>query len=591
MGARKSQISVPQILAWADAHFERSGCFPESKSGIVREAPDATWKTIDQCLRKGNRGLAGGLSLAKLLAEYRGKRNRKALPTYTTAGILAWADAYHLTTGDWPLADSGSIDGAPGETWLAVDSALYSGIRGLSGRSSLAQLLAEQRGKPNRSARPSLSIDQILAWADAKHARTGKWPGHISGPIPEAPGETWAAVQMALSQGLRGLPGGSSLAQLFAERRGVRNRMALPRFSLRKILTWADLHRRRHGRWPKANSGSIADATGETWAKVNSALNRGTRGLPDGWSLARLLAERRGARNHLGLPAHSIEQILAWADSHRARTGRWPRSSSGPIMDAAGETWSAVNHSLVHGDRGLRGGSSLARLLTRRRGAPHRLKPARLALHRILAWADAHHRRTGAWPTARIGRVADVPGENWGTINEALRRGTRGLDGGSSLATLLARHRGVDFRRRRPDLSLDDILKWADAYFVEHRAWPTENSGEIDKEGATWANVDSALRVGRRGLPGGSSLPRLLAERRGARNSTNRPRLNRRSILAWADKHRRRTGRWPMCESGPVVDATGETWNAVNSALVLGLRGLKGGSSLAKLLDQYRRLS
>jgi hypothetical protein len=38
-----------------------------------------------------------------------------------------------------------------------------------------------------------------------------------------------------------------------------------------------------------------------------------------------------------------------------------------------------------------------------------------------------------------------------------------------------------------------------------------------------------------------------------------------------------------------VVGAPGETWNAVNTALALGNRGLKGGSSLAKLLGKKKR--
>ena len=55
--------------------------------------------------------------------------------------------------------------------------------------------------------------------------RTGKWPTKTSGPIPEAPGESWNAVTAALREGLRGLPGGSSLALLLAEKRGVRQRL------------------------------------------------------------------------------------------------------------------------------------------------------------------------------------------------------------------------------------------------------------------------------------------------------------------------------------------------------------------------------
>jgi hypothetical protein len=52
----------------------------------------------------------------------------------------------------------------------------------------------------------------------------------------------------------------------------------------------------------------------------------------------------------------------------------------------------------------------------------------------------------------------------------------------------------------------------------------------------------------------------------------------------WADAHRQRSGQWPTSESGPVIDAPGETWLAVNLALYEGLRGFPGGPSLARLL-------
>jgi hypothetical protein len=61
-------------------------------------------------------------------------------------------------------------------------------------------------------------------------------------------------------------------------------------------------------------------------------------------------------------------QILAWADAHRERTGRWPSRASGVVAAAPGETWVAIDQALRRGDRGLPGGDSLARLLARRRG-------------------------------------------------------------------------------------------------------------------------------------------------------------------------------------------------------------------------------
>jgi hypothetical protein len=70
--------------------------------------------------------------------------------------------------------------------------------------------------------RPPLTVEQILAWADAHFGRTGGWPVGMGGPIPEAPGETWRAVNDALRAGYRGLPGGTTLPRLLAQHRGAR---------------------------------------------------------------------------------------------------------------------------------------------------------------------------------------------------------------------------------------------------------------------------------------------------------------------------------------------------------------------------------
>src|SRR5207237_8985266 len=62
----------------------------------------------------------------------------------------------------------------------------------------------------------------------------------------------------------------------------------------------------------------------------------------------------------------------------------------------------------------------------------------RLNLKQILTWADAHYRRTKAWPTMRSGAVDGVKEETWKAIDSALRDGLRGMRRGSSLARLLA---------------------------------------------------------------------------------------------------------------------------------------------------------
>jgi hypothetical protein len=98
--------------------------------------------------------------------------------------------------------------------------------------------------------------------------------------------DTWASVHAALVDGYRGLPGGSSLAQLLAEERGVRNIHMLPLLRKKQIIRWADDHHNRTGDWPTQHSGPIVETPGETWNGVNHALERGTRGLRGSTTLA-----------------------------------------------------------------------------------------------------------------------------------------------------------------------------------------------------------------------------------------------------------------------------------------------------------------
>src|SRR5262249_44024200 len=111
-----------------------------------------------------------------------------------------------------------------------------------------------------------------------------------SGPIAEAKGETWMMVHVALRRGKRGLPGGSSLARLLLEQRGVRPLRLLP-LNLEQIQTWAEAHRARTGEWPNRASGIIPEAPRETWLAVDKALRNGLRGLPGGSSLSRVLRQ------------------------------------------------------------------------------------------------------------------------------------------------------------------------------------------------------------------------------------------------------------------------------------------------------------
>ncbi len=146
-------------------------------------------------------------SLAKLLKRHRRVGRHVRMPVLTVEYILNSADKHHRRTDTWPNVNSGSIKGAPGETWLRINSALRKGTRGLPGRSTLAKLLVEKRGLRRPQYRPRLTKRQILAWAGEHHRCYGRWPTCKSGFVDRQQ-ETWAAIDTAFGVGRRRLPGG-----------------------------------------------------------------------------------------------------------------------------------------------------------------------------------------------------------------------------------------------------------------------------------------------------------------------------------------------------------------------------------------------
>jgi hypothetical protein len=359
---RKPDLTINQILAWCDDFFDSKKRWPTRKDGTVG-LPNTSWSAIDTNLSQGTRGLPRGSSLAKLLFDHRGRRHPLHLPPLTVAQILAWADSHHQRTGEWPHYTSGRIPEAPGETWSAMDHALWLGRRRLRGRSSLARLLAVHRGVRNHMALPPLTHALILKWADTHHKRTGHWPTQASGQVVGVANQKWNAIDTALIVGCRGLRGGESLARLLTDYRGVRNHMAVADLTVEQILVWVEAHRKRTGRWPTARCGPISDAPGETWLAVETALAAGKRGLPGGDSISRLLVRQRGWRNKQALPALSVKQIRGWVMAFHLQTGKWPTRESGAVTGTPGETWCAADLGLKRGQRGLPGGSSLSKLV------------------------------------------------------------------------------------------------------------------------------------------------------------------------------------------------------------------------------------
>lgn len=65
--------------------------------------------------------------------------------------------------------------------------------------------------------------------------------------------------------------------------------------------------------------------------------------------------------------------------------------------------------------------------------------------------------------------------------------------------------------KKKPRLTIKQILAWADAYYKRNKSWPQSCSEKIPKTGGeTWDTINHALSKGRRGMRRGGSLARLL---------------------------------------------------------------------------------
>jgi hypothetical protein len=366
-------------------------------------------------------------------------------------------------------------------------------------------------------SRGSLTIAEILGWADAFHARTGRWPTAKSGPVADAPGETWRNINHSLTKGWRGLAPGSSLSQLLIKERGKPNPND-PSLKIPEILEWARACVVRGEGWPTENSGPVAGAPGETWRNINYSLTKGRRGLPGGSSLAHLLQEELDRQTEL------------WS-AGAADDGSESREL--PMRKNVRPTTKSIEAARVFREVGLRtrrhsgllGRIERLELIMERRKAERDLM-RELAEMGVPGTDEAPEAQTDELPQSGAGAALEAPADNPPPGATAAKERRR-LPSRTTINRLWSQLRGIYRNPNFVPLSVPLILAWADRFHARYGRWPSAASGLIDDYPRdTWAAINAALDGGHRGLPGGSSLARLLAQERG-----HKPRWSRRQRL------------------------------------------------------------
>lgn len=585
-------ITEDKIVEWARAFFAREGRWPSSLSGRVYEDNSETWGALNFALVRGSRGLPGGCSLPELLRKRTEKRGRTYKRALTYDQVAEWAITHLEKTGGWPSANSGRIKGAK-ETWSSIDAAFVTQARGLTEYGSLSKFLNAAFGpRIRKNSKPQLRQTQIAAWARNHRRGTGQWPSSLSGRIPESDGDTWMQVDTALRLGQRGLPGGISLSRLLEKTYGRKPGKQRRQFADRDIINWAKAFHHRHGRWPTdSDKVQVKGAPlGVTWGTVQNVLARDVAEGRRKLSLAMLLRQHRGIPLPGKLPSVDDKQVLAWARAFHAATGKWP-SGLTRKWDRMPVSWVRIDEAMKKGRvRGVKPGKSLYHFLCDHRGVAYRHMPKiTLTVSQVLRWARAHHDRTGSWPGLNSGPVVGGPrGLTWRMLNAGLHAGRYGLPSGAYLGEFLIRNLGIRHPRHNPDITLDQVRKWAVAHHERTGRWPSSKRRDPIPEspGDNWERIRVALRDGYRGLPRMTLTEALRPVRADDWLEARRPPLEIDRILLWAKAHARRTGEWPDKGTGRVTDEKTETWYGINEALRLGKRGLTGSTTLTALLSE-----
>jgi hypothetical protein len=209
------------------------------------------------------------------------------------------------------------------------------------------------------------------------------------------------------------------------------------------MLGMAELHKSRTGKWPTQRSGSVFGGnSGDNWALYENLLREGGRGLPGGSSLARLICSKHPYIHSKNKPGLTEYFIVERASDFRNKHGYYPIVRSGLVEGGyPGDTWFGYDRALLDGNRGLPGGDSLKKLLNRMLGAPNHMARPALTEEFIVRAANRYLMANGKRPSCLSGEVVDGhPGDTWKAYDEALKNGSRGLAGGTSLSKLLKAH-------------------------------------------------------------------------------------------------------------------------------------------------------
>ena len=397
--------------------------------------------------------------------------------------------------------DQEQLGAKPGPLVSAALHALETSIANYTQAAELRLLAARER----KAARRGMVLDEALIIASANDhlERTGRLPtASCKASLSRYPDWNWVKVNNAGTRGSHGLTKGRTVSHILD---------SCAQLTEEQIRAAALDYRSRHGRLPTelADEPFPSGIRKDSWRKIDYAARIGARGLAPGGSLSAILRPLREITE---------AKIIAAAERFRSVHGRLP---SNRVLERVPElrnlSWRAIDGLARRGSCGLTPGRSLSAILAPirpnglRSSLLGRLKKPPLNEKAIERAAFEHLHAYGKVPSNSSREpLAGLPGESWSAIDEAGRKGQRGLAKGRTVAEIVSAVR--EEHRRLALLTEEKIVSAAREFFREHRSIPKKHSvapvpgSPFD----SWKRIDTAGRFGLRGLERGRTLSKIL---------------------------------------------------------------------------------
>lgn len=351
------------------------------------------------------------------------------------------------------------------------------------------QMAAKFSEKLRASAGNTWTVSEIVSEMIALEKRTGKLPTKLTpGHIAALGYVTWNAVDRALYHGFHGLPGGSSLSLIQEgfiklSARGKIHELPMEQFD-EVICEW---HRER-GMWPSKSTKGRCDRLRVSWGTIHDNL------VKKGTSLAAVVA--RLSNQSYRKKNWTITELERLVLSHYERCGEWPSLATQGFAPETTMSWTAISERLRNN------GSSLAMIVAKLANTTY--KHEEFTMRQFEEMITEEHERSGNWPTDNSKGYAPGTTLSWCAVGVRLRKL------GTTLSCVVDRLSGRTPLRQK--LSEQLIEKWVIDWMRHTGMEPgPKTEGTIPGTSLSWANINDNLKYGKRGLPGGDSLTKMVA--------------------------------------------------------------------------------